>query len=218
MNFEDHDVDWRIWCDEEKQNFVKIENCFSDCSCSDWHGRVTRRGTCEIIGICLAFHSNFLFSLSFFITGLMICRNARHLSETMVFKHRVKSLSDPSDYIQHFNALEHLDGKSVVTETQFSWWSIIDFKGKSFFILSTNLESAVMVIDFLFCIFNEGICWVIATNCSWYIDREHRIVLYLKALQSTQDPPQHRTIWWGETKVWLSFGNSTGFRIQSAFR
>jgi hypothetical protein len=50
--------------------------------------------------------------------GLMICRNARHPTETMVYnKHRIKSLSDPSDYIQYFNAL---DGKGVVIEIQFS--------------------------------------------------------------------------------------------------
>lgn len=61
----------------------------------------------------------------------MICQNARHLSETMVFnKHRIKSLYDPSDYIQYFNALEYLDGKSIVIEIQFSWWSFVDFKGK----------------------------------------------------------------------------------------
>lgn len=51
----------------------------------------------------------------------MIWRNAKHLSETMVFnKHRIKSLSDPFDIIQHSNALEYLDGKSVVIEIQFS--------------------------------------------------------------------------------------------------
>jgi hypothetical protein len=52
------------------------------------------------------------------VSGLMICRNARHPTETMVYnKHRIKSLSDPSDYIQYFNAL---DGKGVVIEIQFS--------------------------------------------------------------------------------------------------
>jgi hypothetical protein len=86
------------------------------------------------------FNHNFLFfslflpplSLSLSL-GLMICRNARHLSETMVFnKHRIKSLSDPSDYIQYFNALEYLDGKGIVIEIQFSWWSFLNFKGKQF--------------------------------------------------------------------------------------
>ena len=69
----------------------------------------------------------FLF-LSSFSAGLMICRNAKHLSETMVFyKHRIKSISDPPNYIQYFNALEYLDGKGVVIEIQFSWWSFDDF-------------------------------------------------------------------------------------------
>lgn len=63
----------------------------------------------------------------------MICRNARHRFETMVFnKHRIKSLSDPTDYVQYFNALEYLDGKGIVIEIQFSWWSFDDFKGKQF--------------------------------------------------------------------------------------
>lgn len=66
------------------------------------------------------FQSNFRFS---FLPppGLMICRNARHLSETMVFnKHRIKSLSDPTDYIQYFNALERSDRKGNVVEIRFS--------------------------------------------------------------------------------------------------
>lgn len=71
----------------------------------------------------------------FFLVGLMIWRNAKHLSETMVFnKHRIKSLSDPFDIIQHSNALEYLDGKSVVIEIQFSRWSVSALKGRQFYI------------------------------------------------------------------------------------
>lgn len=62
-----------------------------------------------------------LYIFILFHVGLMIRRNARHLSETMVVnKHRIKSLSDPFDIIQHSDALEYLDGKSVVIEIQFS--------------------------------------------------------------------------------------------------
>jgi hypothetical protein len=51
----------------------------------------------------------------------MIWRNAIHGAETMVFdKRRITPRSDPSDYIQYFNALEYLDGKSIVIEIQFS--------------------------------------------------------------------------------------------------
>lgn len=68
--------------------------------------------------VLLSLTTKFVSFLIPYFLGLMICRNARHLSETMVFnKHRIKSLSDPSVYIQYFNALEYLD---VVVEIQFS--------------------------------------------------------------------------------------------------
>lgn len=140
-----------------------------------------------------------LFSFSLFSpSGLMICRNARHLSETMVYnKHRIKSLSDPSDYIQYFNAL---DGKGVVIEIQFSWWSFDAFKGEfvPFFPPPPPLFPIKGVIDIFpqvsvskeanwiscFCAFlySAGFHWVVASNYSWYIDWKHRSFVYFKAL------------------------------------
>lgn len=49
----------------------------------------------------------------------MICRNARHHTETMVSM--VEASYGPSNHIQHSDAV---DGKGVVIEVRFSWWSI----------------------------------------------------------------------------------------------
>jgi hypothetical protein len=54
-------------------------------------------------------------------SGPMIWRNAIHGGETMALhSRRITSRADPSDYLQHFDALEHADGKSIVVEIQFS--------------------------------------------------------------------------------------------------
>lgn len=116
----------------------------------------------------------------FFLVGLMIRWNAKHLSKTMVVnKHRIKSLSDPFDIIQHSDALEYLDGKSVVIEIQFSRWSISSRKGRLFYIseyldlgFGVATKSTIEFLYFTRFLFEGGcLCnYVIYTSVLFYVE------------------------------------------------